>query len=32
MTVHEFRRVSPVEPNARLTRVAVEDGRISRLD
>jgi broad specificity phosphatase PhoE len=32
MTVHEFRRVSPVEPNARLSRVAVEGGRISRLD
>lgn len=32
MTVHEFRRVSPVEPNARMSRVAVEDGRIARLD
>jgi broad specificity phosphatase PhoE len=32
MTVHELRRISPVEPNARLTRVAVEGGRISRLD
>ena len=32
MTVHEFRRVSPVEPNAGLTRVAVRYGRISRLD
>jgi broad specificity phosphatase PhoE len=32
MTVHELRRVAPVEPNARLSRVAVEGGRISRLD
>jgi broad specificity phosphatase PhoE len=32
MTVHELRRVSPVEPNARLSRVAVEGRRISRLD
>jgi broad specificity phosphatase PhoE len=32
MTVHELRRASPVEPNARLSRVAVEGGRISRLD
>jgi broad specificity phosphatase PhoE len=32
MTVHEFRRVAPVEPNARPSRVAVEGGRISRLD
>ena len=31
-TVHEFRRVAPVEPNAGLTRVAVRSGRISRLD
>ncbi len=26
------RRVRPVEPNARLSRLAVEDGRIARLD
>lgn len=32
MTVHELRRVSPVELNARLSRVAVEGRRISRLD
>jgi broad specificity phosphatase PhoE len=32
MTVHELRRLSPVEPNARLSSVAVEGGRISRLD
>ena len=32
MTVHELRRDSPVEPNARLIRVGVESGRIARLD
>ncbi|HWB55714.1 MAG TPA: histidine phosphatase family protein [Gaiellaceae bacterium] len=31
MTVHEYRRLSPVEPNARLTRVVVDDGRFARL-
>jgi broad specificity phosphatase PhoE len=30
--VSEHRRLAPVEPNARLTRVAVEDGVIARLD
>ena len=30
--VSEHRRLAPVEPNARLTRVAVEDGEIARLD
>jgi broad specificity phosphatase PhoE len=32
MDVHDYRRLSRVEPNAGLSRVAVEDGRISRLD
>jgi broad specificity phosphatase PhoE len=32
MDVHAYRKVSRVEPNAGLSRVAVEDGRISRLD
>jgi broad specificity phosphatase PhoE len=32
MDVHDYRRVSRVAPNAGLSRVAVEDGRISRLD
>ncbi len=30
--VHAFRRLQRVEPNARLSRVAVENGEISRLD
>ena len=30
--VHEFRRLQRVEPNAGLSRVAVENGEISRLD
>ena len=30
--VHAFRRLHRVEPNARLSRVAVESGEISRLD
>jgi broad specificity phosphatase PhoE len=32
MDVHAYRRIHRVEPNARLSRVAVESGRISRLD
>ena len=32
MDVHAYRRLQRVEPNARLSRVAVENGRISRLD
>jgi broad specificity phosphatase PhoE len=32
MEVHEYRRLHRVEPNARLSRVAVENGRIRRLD
>jgi broad specificity phosphatase PhoE len=32
MDVHDYRRLSRVAPNAGLSRVAVEDGRISRLD
>ncbi len=32
MDVHAYRKLHRVEPNARLTRVAVESGRISRLD
>lgn len=32
MDVYAFRRLHPVEPNARLSAVAVEDGRIRRLD
>jgi broad specificity phosphatase PhoE len=30
--IHEFRRLQPVEPNARLTAVTVENGRILELD
>jgi len=30
--VSEYRRLQPVEPNAGLSAVAVEDGRIARLD
>lgn len=30
--VHAYRKLYPVEPNARLSRVAVEGGRVSRLD
>jgi broad specificity phosphatase PhoE len=30
--VQEYRRLRPVEPNARLSAVAVENGRIARLD
>ena len=32
MDVNEYRRLQPVEPNARLSTVAVEDGRITRID
>jgi broad specificity phosphatase PhoE len=30
--IHEFRRLQPVEPNARLSAVSVEDGRILELE
>jgi broad specificity phosphatase PhoE len=32
MDVHEYRRLRRVEPNAGLSRVAVEGGRIARID
>jgi broad specificity phosphatase PhoE len=32
MDIHEYRRLRPVEPNAHLSAVAVENGRIARLD
>jgi probable phosphoglycerate mutase len=32
MDVHAHRRLHRVEPNARLSRVAVENGKVSRLD
>jgi broad specificity phosphatase PhoE len=32
LDVSEHRRLQPVEPNARVSRVAVEDGEIARLD
>ena len=32
LDVSEHRRLTPVEPNARLSRIAVEDARIARLD
>jgi broad specificity phosphatase PhoE len=32
MDVHEYRRIQPVEPNARLSAVVVEDGRFTRID
>ncbi len=32
MNVHAYRKLHRVEPNARLSRVAVENGRIARLD
>lgn len=32
MDVHAYRRLHRVEPNARLSRVAVENGEIARLD
>jgi broad specificity phosphatase PhoE len=31
MDIHEYRRLQPVEPNARLSAVAVEDGAITPL-
>jgi broad specificity phosphatase PhoE len=31
MDVHEYRRLRPVEPNARLSAVCTENGRLSRL-
>jgi broad specificity phosphatase PhoE len=31
MDVHEYRRLRPVEPNARLSAVCAEDGRLTRL-
>ena len=31
MDVHEYRRMRPVEPNARLSAVCVEDSRLTRL-
>jgi broad specificity phosphatase PhoE len=32
MDIHEYRRIKPVEPNARLSTVAVENGTIQRGD
>ena len=32
LDVSEHRRLAPVEPNARLSRIVVEDGQIARLD
>jgi broad specificity phosphatase PhoE len=32
MTVHDHRRLHRVEPNARLSALAVKDGRLTRLD
>jgi broad specificity phosphatase PhoE len=32
LDVSQHRRLAPVEPNARLSRIAVEDGQIARLD
>jgi broad specificity phosphatase PhoE len=32
MEVHAYRRLHPVEPNAAVSTVAVEDGRITRID
>jgi broad specificity phosphatase PhoE len=32
LDVTQHRRLAPVEPNARLSRIAVEDGQIARLD
>jgi hypothetical protein len=31
MDVHEYRRLRPVEPNARLSAVCSEGGRLTRL-
>ena len=32
LDINEYRRLKPVEPNARLSSVAVENGRLTRLD
>jgi broad specificity phosphatase PhoE len=32
MTVHDYRRLHRVEPNARLSALAIEEGRLTRLD
>jgi broad specificity phosphatase PhoE len=32
LAIQDYRRLKPVEPNARLSAVAVENGRLSRLD
>jgi len=32
LDINEYRRLRPVEPNARLSSVAVENGRLTRLD
>jgi broad specificity phosphatase PhoE len=32
LAIHDYRRLKPVEPNARLSAVAVENGRLTRLD
>jgi broad specificity phosphatase PhoE len=32
LAIKDFRRLKPVEPNARLSAVAVENGRLTRLD
>jgi broad specificity phosphatase PhoE len=32
LAISDYRRLKPVEPNARLSAVAVEDGRLTRLD
>jgi broad specificity phosphatase PhoE len=32
MDVHEYRRIQPVEPNARLSAVVIRDGRFTRID
>jgi broad specificity phosphatase PhoE len=32
VAIRDYRRLRPVEPNARLSSVAVENGRLTRLD
>jgi broad specificity phosphatase PhoE len=32
VAIDDYRRLKPVEPNARLSAVAVENGRLTRLD
>jgi broad specificity phosphatase PhoE len=32
LAINDYRRLKPVEPNARLSAVAVENGRLTRLD